>query len=384
MKVAFVSFETAEREYSVRLASGIARDQDTSILLFLPKREAEPYLHLLSSSVDLQLFEAPRLRQLFRQVQMLTRLVKRIKDFNPDVIHLQMMHIWFILLAMPMLRDYRLVLTVHDALLHVGEGAGRKTFRIPQWVHDRGCYLARQRIVHTQQVKELLLQRLSIPSNTVHVVPLVPCFGGEATEHVQEDEHLILFFGRIWEYKGLEYLIRAEPLITSQVPRAKIVIAGVGEDFARYRRMMVHPEQFIVYNEYISDEKRAELFGRASVAVLPYIEASQSGVILVAYHFKKPVVATTVGGLPEMVDHGQTGYLVPPRDPNALAEAIVLLMQNEEMRRHFGENGRRKVDVEWAPAVLGHKTRLVYRQAVNDLSPVTDLSNKQPHSGVME
>ena len=53
MKVAFVSFETAEREYSVRLASGIAQDQNTSILLFLPKREAEPYLHLLSSSVDL-------------------------------------------------------------------------------------------------------------------------------------------------------------------------------------------------------------------------------------------------------------------------------------------------------------------------------------------
>ena len=283
-----------------------------------------------------------------------------------------------------MSRNYPLVLTVHDALLHLGEGTGSKISQIPQWVHDCACYLARQRIVHTQQVKELLLQRLGIPSSTVHVVPLVPSFGGEAKEHVQEDEHLILFFGRIWEYKGLEYLIRAEPLITSKVPKAKIVIAGVGENFDRYRRMMVHPEQFIVYNEHISDEKRAELFRRASVVVLPYIEASQSGVILVAYHFKKPVVATTVGGLPEMVDHGQTGYLVPPRDPNALAEAIVLLMQNEEMRRRFGENGRWKVDVEWAPEVLGHKTRLVYRHAVNDLSPVTDLSNKQSHSGAME
>ena len=63
--------------------------------------------------------------------------------------------------------------------------------------------------------------------------------------------------------------------------------------------MMVHPERFIVHNEYVSDEKRAELFRRASVVVLPYIEASQSGIIPIAYRFGKPVVATTVGGLPE-------------------------------------------------------------------------------------
>ena len=70
----------------------------------------------------------------------------------------------------------------------------------------------------------------------------------------------VLFFGRIWEYKGLEYLIRAEPLITAEVPNVKIVIAGEGEDFDRYRRLMVHPERFVVYNEYVSDDVRATLF----------------------------------------------------------------------------------------------------------------------------
>ena len=70
-----------------------------------------------------------------------------------------------------------------------------------------------------------------------------------------------------------------------------------------------------------------------------------------------------------MVDHGQTGYLVPPRDASALADAIVLLMQNEEMRRQFGENGRQKVNIECAPEVVGYKTRAVYRQAINAASP---------------
>src|SRR4029077_13078117 len=133
-------------------------------------------------------------------------------------------------------------------------------------------------IVHASQVKDLLIQRLRIPSSTVQVVPSVLVGEGAPTvgENAKGGEPLILFFERIWEYKGLEYLIRAEPLITSNIPEAKIVIAGVGEDFERYRRMMVHPERFIVHKEYVSDEKRAELFRRASVVVLPYIEASQS------------------------------------------------------------------------------------------------------------
>jgi glycosyltransferase involved in cell wall biosynthesis len=366
MKVAHVSFGGIG-EYCVRLSNGIAQDQDTRILLFLPSNEAGSYLHLLSDSVELQLFDRARLRQPFKQVQMVTRLVGQIRHFNPDVIHIQGGHLWFNW-ALPMLRDRPLVLTVHDVSMHPGDAQALNT---PQWVLDRASYRARERIVHAPQVKELLLQRLHIPSNTVHVIPHV-LIGDEAMDgHMQEDEHLILFFGRLWEYKGLEYLIRAEPLITSRVPNARIAIAGQGEDFDHYRRMMVHPERFIIYNEYVSDEKRAELFRRASVVVLPYIEASQSGVIPIAYRCGKPVVATTVGGLPDMVEHGRTGYLVPPRDAKALADAIVLLLQDKELRGQFGENGRRKVNAECAPEVVGHMTRVVYRHAVNDQSAMT-------------
>jgi len=360
MKVAFVSFNFGE--YCVRLASGIAQDQDTSILLFLPNREAEPYLHLLSNSVALRLFDLPRGRQALQQVQMVMRLVRQIRDFNPDVIHLQLGHFWFNW-ALPLLGNRPLVLTVHDASTHPGDGETRKT---PQWIYDLACFRARERIVHAPQVRDLLLQRLSIPSSTVHVIPHILIGDDTATvvENVQDDEPLVLFFGRIWEYKGLEYLIRAEPMITSRVPQAKIVIAGRGKKFDYYRRMMVHPERFIVHNEYVSDEKRAALFRHTSLVVLPYIECSQSGIIPLAYRFGKPVVATTVGGLPDMVDDDRTGYLVPPRNASALAEAIIRLLQDRELRRQFGENGRRKVNVKCAPELLGHETRNVYRRAI--------------------
>lgn len=377
MKVAFVGFDFGE--YCVRLAGGIAEAPATRVLLLMPKDEAKPYLHLLSNSVERSLFEKPRIRQVFQQLKMVFSLVRQIRAFNPDVIHLQLGHLWFNLLGLPLLRRFPLVLTVHDSVIHVGDAATGKT---PQWVYDRACYQARERIVHAPQVKDLLVERLDIPAETVHVIPYV--IVGDVDDTVAKDvkeEPCVLFFGRIWPYKGLDYLIQAEPIITSKAPQAKIVIAGTGEDFDRYRRMMVNPDNFVVLNEYVSDEKRAELFRQASVVVLPYIEASQSFIISIAYRFGKPVVATTVGGLPEMVDDGRTGFLVPPRDINALASAVVTLMQNEQMRRKFGENGMRKVNVECAPAVVGRQTRVVYRRAVNDSSPFRDyLIEKQPSS----
>jgi glycosyltransferase involved in cell wall biosynthesis len=159
-------------------------------------------------------------------------------------------------------------------------------------------------------------------------------------------------------------------LITAEVPQARIVIAGRGEEFARYRNMMVHPERFTVYNEYIPGDKRAELFRRASVVVLPYIEASTSGVISVAYTFAKPVVATTVGCLPEMVEDGRTGFLVPPRHPQALADAIVRLLRDPALRHELGGNGRQKIDTEWSPESVARQTLAVYRRAIDSANSV--------------
>jgi len=104
------------------------------------------------------------------------------------------------------------------------------------------------------------------------------------------------------------------------------------------------------------------------MVVLPYIEASQSGVIPVAYTFAKPVIATTVGGLPEMVDDGQTGYLVPPRDERALANAVVRLLQDQTLRRRMGANGKLKVETECSPDQVAQQTSAIYHQAVNNIN----------------
>ncbi len=356
MKVAFLSFDFAE--FCIPLANDLTRGAD--ILCLLPDELAAPYVSKLQKTVNFQPFRKPRLRQPLQQIRMIYTLLRHIRHFDPDLIHLQQGHLWFNF-ALPLLQHYPLVLTIHDPRPHIGDKGAQKT---PQVITNFGFRHADQVIVHGRQLRQVVVDHLDIPDEIIHVIPLTVLGDDMDQNRVQEEDNLILFFGRIWEYKGLEYLIRAEPLITAQVPEAKIVIAGQGEDFAPYRRMMVNPDNFIVYNDYITHDQCAELFRRASIVALPYIDASQSGVIPVAYTFGKPVVATTVGALPDIVDHGRTGYLVPPRDERALADAIVRLLRDKKLRRQLGANGKRKSTTECSPEVVAQQTLAVYRRAI--------------------
>jgi glycosyltransferase involved in cell wall biosynthesis len=372
VKVALVSFDFGE--YSIRLASALSRL--ATVLLLLPQHVAAPYLSELDPQVRFHPFDKPRLRHPRRQLLLGRALIRQIEAFAPDVIHLQHGHLWFNAI-LPFVRRYPLVVTAHDARHHIGDRISRKT---PQAIVDFGFRRASRIIVHARQVKGILVRECGLSPEIVDVVPHISLGSAPDGAPSHDQEPTILFFGRIWEYKGLEYLIRAEPLITAEVPNAKIVIAGEGEDFDRYRRLMVHPERFVVHNEYVSDEVRAALFQQASVVALPYIEASQSGVVPLAYLHMKPVVATTVGGLPEMVDEGRTGYLVPPRDEQALATAVVRLLRDADLRRRFGLNGRRKLDEECAPPDVARHTFAVYRRVLDpkaSRSPIAEVSQER-------
>jgi len=357
MRIALLSFNFPE--YCIRLASALSKH--AKVLLLLPRKHAEGYASLLDPSVRFLPFAYPRLRRPLKQVKMAVHLCHQIQDFHPDIFHIQHGHLWFNLF-LAMLPRCGFVLTVHDYRAHPGDKPSRKT---PQWILDRGIHRADELIVHARHVQELMVRNYTILADRIHVIPHIQL----GNHHLQANSTVIgpptvLFFGRIWKYKGLEYLIRAEPLITAQIPNVRIVIAGEGENFSHYRQMMVHPERFVVFNEYISDAQRSELFARATVVTLPYIEASQSGVVPVAYSHAKPVVVSNIGGLPEMVDDGQTGLCVPPADEKALAQAIVRLLKDGDLASRLGANGHRKVNTDCSPAQVADKTLQVYERAL--------------------
>jgi len=356
LRVALISHTFGE--YCVRLANGLA--QQAKVLLLLPTHIAAPHVASLNDAVRFLDFENPRFREPIRQVRMLRTLFQTIRDFNPDVIHYQGGHPWLDL-ALPCLRRYPLVLTVHDCKPHPGDRLSKKT---PLWMEMFARHRADELIVQTQFVRNQMVEAWPSASERTSIIPHIQIGRDLTSTPIRDDGRLVLFFGRIWAYKGLEYLIRAEPLITARVPEATILIAGEGENFSHYRRMMVHPDRFIVDNGFIPDERAADYFARASVVVLPYVEASQSGVVSMAYSAAKPVVATSVGGLPEMVEHGRTGYLVPPRNVPQLAKSVTRLLLDADLRRQMGTNGKGKIEAECSPDVVARKTMEVYLRAI--------------------
>jgi glycosyltransferase involved in cell wall biosynthesis len=361
LRVALVSYDFGG--YCISLANGLA-GRGVEVLLVLSDEQLDPLRELVSPAVEVARFAKPRLRKPLRQVRLIAELAGVVRRFDADVVHLQQGQLWLNLgLALGALSQRPRVVTIHDHGHHPGDrGSARTPLRVMAIPFRR----ADRAIVHAQQLRDEVRARGLVAPERIHVIPHVAVADAftDTTGAPGERPTELLFFGRIWPYKGLDHLIRAEPLVAARVPGVHTVIAGRGEDLQRYRELMADPARFELHEGYVPDEQRAELFDRAAVVVLPYVEATQSGVVPVAYAHGKPVVATRVGGLPEIVDDGETGLLVPAGDEGALADAIVRLLEDEPLRHRLGANGRAKLESELSPQAVARGTVAVYESAV--------------------
>lgn len=133
----------------------------------------------------------------------------------------------------------------------------------------------------------------------------------------------LLFFGFIRDYKGLDLLIEAFNQLDNTY---NLIIAGeCYGSFEKYQAMINNSprkENIYIFTDYIPDNKVPLFFGAADVCILPYKSATQSGITSIAYHFEKPIIATDVGGLKEIITHESTGLIVPEPKSNLIASAI--------------------------------------------------------------
>jgi glycosyltransferase involved in cell wall biosynthesis len=144
---------------------------------------------------------------------------------------------------------------------------------------------------------------------------------------------VLLFFGFVRRYKGLEYLLKAMPKIIETLHRVVLVVAGeFWNDKAEYEGLIQNlgiGSRIILVDDYIPNEAVRDYFGASDLVVQPYLSATGSGVVQMAFGFDRPVVATTVGSLSEIVEHCKTGFLVPPADSSAIADAVIRFFQQD-------------------------------------------------------
>ncbi len=283
--------------------------------------------------------------------------LKIIQKEDPDIIHFQNPYNLWAAMFLPFLRKYKIITTLHDVESHLGYARFDKT--IARSLHFRysQCFI----VQCEKERKKLIVLRIKKKS---YVVPHgdYSFFTKYSKNDVREID-AVLFFGNIAPYKGLEYLLKAAPLITKELPSTKIIIAGKG-NLERYVELMKNVPNIEIYNRFIPNEKVAEFFQMAKVIALPYIEATQSGVIPIAYALKKTVVTTDVGCIPEVVVNGKTGFIVPPKDPKALAEAIIKLLKNDHLRKEMAENAYKKMKEDLSWDKIAEKTIEVYEETI--------------------
>jgi glycosyltransferase involved in cell wall biosynthesis len=145
--------------------------------------------------------------------------------------------------------------------------------------------------------------------------------------HIEKGKSVLLFFGLIRPYKGLEYLIYAMLEIVKHKKDCMLLIVGEfyepKEKYITLINSLEIDENVMVIDQYINNEDVPLYFCCADVIVLPYVEASQSGIIQIAFGLGKPVITTNAGGLPEVVEDGKTGFIVEKKSSQRLAEAVI-------------------------------------------------------------
>ena len=178
----------------------------------------------------------------------------------------------------------------------------------------------------------------------------VPKLEARQRLHLQADGQYLLFFGFIRDYKGLDLLLHAMADPRIKDAGIQLIIAGEYYGKQEYYETLIQDlnltDRVQAHTHFIPTEEVKYYFGAADVIVQPYRSATQSGISQIAYHFEKPMIVTNVGGLPEIVPHGEAGYITDISAP-AIAEAIVdFYAQNKEADLIAGVT-RRKHLFKW-------------------------------------
>jgi glycosyltransferase involved in cell wall biosynthesis len=304
------------------------------------------------------------------------RVLDLVRDQSPAVAHIQ----WFMnperdrqWVDMLRARNVPVVLTAHNILPHDAPPETRATWASLYHAADA-------LIVHYQRALDEL-ETLGIDLSKVSLIPhgnycairaLTLGSGDMETRRAAARQHLglspaapvVLCFGLMRPYKGIQYLLPAFAAVRQELPEARLILAGRAPDGftaiqAEIARLGLE-DATLSFPTYLPLHEAATVFEACDLVALPYVEASQSGVVQLAYANSRPVVATRVGGIPEAALEGETGALVAPRESDELAQTLLSLLRDREQCAQLGARARQFAEEQFAWGPIAERTAQVY------------------------
>lgn len=231
-------------------------------------------------------------------------------------------------------------------------------------------------LVQSKSVEDDLLKFSNGKPYKVSFHPMYNIFGDklpkdEAKQFINKEygvdlgnDKVLLFFGYIRKYKGLNYLLEAMPGILKRNRTKLLVVGEFYDDEEPYRQKIKElglENDVAVLSDFAPNERVRYFFSASDVVLLPYTSATQSGITHVAYYYDKPVIATDVGGLSESVIDGETGFVIKPEDPAAITDAVNKFY-NENLEGKFSAN------------VTEEKKKYDWDNFVKDIEELTSIS----------
>ena len=162
-----------------------------------------------------------------------------------------------------------------------------------------------------------------------------------------EAEYLILSVGRLVEKKGVKYLIMAMKDVIKEFPNAKLIICGAGPEEENLENLTkkLNLKENVIFVGYIKNSDLPKYYTSSDIFILPSIKVKGGdteglGVVLLeAMACGTPVIGSNTGGITDIIKHGESGFLVKPKDPEDIAEKIIVLLSNKELQQKFSEEG---------------------------------------------
>lgn len=289
-------------------------------------------IEMQTSDSKIQILKSLILKGKYRSI------VMAVKAFQPDCVYLPMISVYATFIV-KQLSEFKILTTIHDVNQHLGE----KNYIIDGLFNDI-VRKSNEIITLSEKFIPEISRKYDIPEKHIHHIPHANFNyyrSNEKTHTPLTSERLnnrILFFGRIKKYKGLSILLKALRIVIGELPYVRLSIYGSGELTEEENKLLIELHNHIDLNlRWISENEIESIFMNIDLCVVPYVEASQSGVIPLSYSMGKGVIVSDIGGLSEQVNN-KIGKLVQSNNPEELAKIIIDLYYNPARIVEMGKN----------------------------------------------